>query len=170
MNRGRNYNSEDGLTLIELLLTVSLLGALTALILPNLISTIKSTELNSATNATAAWIDDLRRQAIQNSVPCQAAWEFAQARIVGTCENQGESSNFDINSSSNRNVVISNDGGASIWIFTPRGTTTTPGQVIFRLEGYLEEPGQCINLTAPLGLIRTGERSTTGSCNFTKGL
>ena len=160
--------SHTAFTIFELLITVSLIGISAAVIFPNLLSVRKSNELNSSTKATVGWLEDLRNQAVQKSVPCYATWDFSLGSITGTCD--GETSVFDINSSTRLTVVASSAAGNSgnTWTFTPRGTSTTEGRVSFTLEDHPSDLGRCLKLTSPLGLIRAGKRTSSVTCDYTK--
>ena len=160
---------QSAFTTIELLITVSLMGITAAVFIPNLLSIRKSNELNSSTKAIVGWLEDLRNQAIQQSKPCSATWDLTQGLITGTCDGT-TTSVFDINSSTQLTVVASRTSTNEpiTWTFTPRGTSTTSGQFSFKLEQHPNDPGRCLKLTSPLGLIRAGKRSSSGTCDYTK--
>ena len=65
-------NRESGLTLIELLFVIALMAIVADFLFQT--SVRENYELNSATKVAASWLDDLRREAIQNSVSCNATW------------------------------------------------------------------------------------------------
>ena len=174
---------ESGITLVELLMVVVLMGIATSLTLPNILAVRERHELNSATKVAVGWLDDLRRRAIQESDTCEATWKsitdfegVSSYVIEGKClNNQDNVLNLDINATTTKTIehdghdgIVENDIDIK-WVFTPRGTTTTSGQVIFTFKDKDSVPGRCIKLTSPLALIRAGRQTQTNSsqCDFT---
>ena len=162
---------EAGFTLLELLTVVALMAVGVAFSLPNLASFRQSQELNSATKNAVGWLDDLRRQSIQNSLTCTATWDAdaVGAEAVGQCGAQ-PASTLDVNSTTTKVVEITTANGSETWTFTPRGTATDSREVIFTLKDESTNPGRCIKLVAPLGLIRAGKRSSSNNgfiCDYT---
>ena len=163
-------NRESGLTLIELLFVITLMAIVARFSIPNILAVRENYELNSATKVAASWLDDLRREAIQNSVSCNATWIESSGIIERRCGNQDydPNLNLDINATTTKTINISiNSGYDNPWIFTPRGTTTTAGQVRFKLQDKPENPGRSLKLTKPLALIRTGRCSNQDLCDYT---
>lgn len=164
----RNHN---GFTLLELLLVVTLIGLFSGIALPNFLSNWEDERLNATTKITVAWLDDLRRKAIQNSVPCRATWDAANSSLSAQCDHETSPSstlNLKAEISNSDNVVVNlRSGDPTIWIFTPRGTSTTDAQASFTLSGSSSDPGRCLRVTAPLGLIRAARKTSAGQCNYT---
>lgn len=160
-------NDQNGLTLVETLTTVTLISIALVVVMPNLASVQRSSELNGLTKLAASWLDNLRREAIQKSVPCEASWNFNESTLISSCEKEDTTDTLDLKESTSKeiSVINANDTGSTVWIFTPRGTSNTAGEVIIKLEN---EPGSCLKLSEPLGLISTGKQSSTGSCDYTK--
>ena len=69
----------------------------------------------------------------QNSVSCNATWIPSSGIIERRCGNEAydPNLNLDINATTTKTINISINSGDNPWIFTPRGTTTTAGQVRF---------------------------------------
>jgi len=164
---------ESGFTLLELLTVVSLMAVGVAFTIPNLASFRQSQELNSATKNAVGWLDDLRRQSIQNSLVCTATWnaDDVGSEVVGKCGAPPTlTSTLDINSTTTKVVKIATTIGEETWTFTPRGTAVESREVIFTLKDVSTNPGRCIKLVAPLGLIRAGKRSSSNNefiCDYT---
>jgi len=167
----------SGFTLVELLMIVVLMGIATSLTLPNILAVRERHELNSATKVAVGWLDDLRRRAIQESDTCEATWKsitdfegVSSYVIEGKClNNQDNVLNLDINATTTKTIDHDGHENDVKWVFTPRGTTTTSGQVIFTFKDKDSVPGRCIKLTSPLALIRAGRQTQTNSsqCDFT---
>lgn len=164
----KNSQEHTGLTLVEILTTVALIGVATAVVMPNLSSFQQNNELNSSTKLVLSWLDDLRKEAIQKSVPCQADWNFDEGTLIGSCVDEPETKTLDINYSTSKTVAITKDYGSNTWKFTPRGTSNTSGQVFFRLGDSINLPARCIKLTSPLGLLQAGKYTSADTCDYTK--
>ena len=164
----RNHN---GFTLLELMLVVALIGLLSGIALPIFLSNWEDERLNATTKITVAWLDDLRRKAIQNSVPCRATWDATNSSLSAQCDHEtGPSGSLNLKAeiSNSENLAVTlRSSDPTIWIFTPRGTSTTDAQVSFTLSRSSSDPGRCLRVTAPLGLIRTARRTSAGQCDYT---
>ena len=161
-------DNDVGFTLIESLITITIIGLIVVLSLPSLFFYLASNELNSSTKLTVSWLEELRRESMQKSLVCRASWNFAEATIQGSCGDSNDTKLLDINFTTSRDISINNQSGPTTWIFTPQGTSTTAGQVTFTLSELPEEPGRCIKLTAPLGIVGAGKLSSSGICDLTK--
>ena len=138
--------NDNGFTLLELILVVALIGLLSGIALPNFLSNWDDERLNATTKITVAWLDDLRRKAIQNSVPCRATWDVANSSLSAQCDHEtGPSSNLylksEISNSENLSVNL-RTSDPTTWIFTPRGTSTTDAEATFTLTGSSSDPGR----------------------------
>ena len=167
--RSTNRNP-NGFTVLELVVVVTLIGLISGIALPNFFSNWEDERLNATTKITVAWLDDLRRKAIQNSVPCRATWDTTNSSISAQCDHEtGPSGTLnlktEINNSENLAVSLRTDD-PTVWIFTPRGTSTTDAEATITLTGS-REPGRCLRVTAPLGLIRAAKRRPTGGGHYT---
>ncbi len=162
--------TKQGFTMVELLVIVGIIGLGTGVVMTTFKSLRERENLNNASKATVAWLDDLRRKAIQKSVPCRATWNIKDGSISGQCVNETKPSstlNIDpISTKKGQRISINLGESPTTWIFTPRGTSTTAAEAIFTLPNS-DEAGRCLKLTAPLGLIRSAKRKSTGSCDYT---
>ena len=161
----------NGFTLIELMVVVALIGLISGIALPSFLSNWEDERLNATTKITVAWLDDLRRRAIQNSVPCRATWDVANSSLSAQCDHETDpSGNLYLKSeisNSEKLAVSLRSSDPTIWIFTPRGTSTTDAEATFTLMGSSSDPGRCLRVTAPLGLIRAAKKRLSGEGNYT---
>ena len=161
----------QGFTLVELILVVSIIGLFSGIALPNFLSNWEDERLNATTKTVVAWLDDLRRKAIQNSVPCRATWDLANTTLSAQCDHETSTSstlNLRAEISNSENLAVNlRAGDPTVWIFTPRGTSTTDAQATLTLTGSNSDPGRCLRLSAPLGLIRAAKRTSAGQCDYT---
>lgn len=166
MNRAQR--SEQGFSLPELMLIVAIAGILAGLAIPNFTRNWQDERLNSASKQTIAWLDDLRRKAIQQSSPCSVEINSNPPLLTGSCQNAPDQI-----STLNLGAEIANmdqltftlaSNSPSTWIFTPRGTTTTDAELRMTLVGT--DLGRCIRLLEPLGLLRSG-KLRSGTCVYT---
>ena len=162
---------EQGFSLLELIIVVMLIGLISGIALPSLLSRWDDERLNAASKISVAWLDDLRRKAIQHSTVCRATWDDMETKLRGQCDNNPSSImvlnlKSEINNSEKLRLSPEPDSPTT-WIFTPRGTSTTSGQVKFSVLGDPHDQGRCLRLSAPLGLIRAARQTPTGECDFT---
>lgn len=164
----REQRLDSGFTLLELMAIVAIAGILAGLAIPNFTRNWQDERLNSAGKQTIAWLDDLRRKAIQQSSPCSAEISTNPASLTGSCQNAPDQI-----STLNLSAEITNidqltlslvNNSPSVWIFTPRGTTTTDAELRMSLAG--SDLGRCIRLLEPLGLLRSG-KLRSGTCTYT---
>ena len=164
--------NSQGFTVLEGILVASIIGIAAAIVMPNFFTIREREHLNNSSKAVVAWLDDLRRKAIQQSVPCRATWDTSSGILNGQCDNEASiSSRININddiANGIDQISVSIIEGPLIWVFTPRGTSTTQAEVSFTLPNN-DNYGRCIKLTAPLGLIRAAKRTSQGECDYTTG-
>ena len=116
---------------MELLVIVALVGILAGLAIPNFLRNWQDERLNSANKQAIAWLDDLRRKAIQQSSPCRVVISTSPPQMIGSCDSDSVST-----STLNLTAEIPNldqltfelvGNSPSTWVFTPRGTTLSDG-------------------------------------------
>ena len=143
----------------ELMVVIVIVGILSGLAIPNFQQRWEDERLNSAAKLTTSWLEDLRRKAIQNSTVCRAVIDSAAATFTGTCDHQPtQSSILDLQQEITNTSGLSfslQSGSPSTWVFTPRGTTTTDGDLRINLVG--SRHSRCLRLLEPLGSLRSGK-------------
>ena len=181
-----------GFTRVELMVTVSIVGILAGLSIVAFGRNWRAERLKAATRETTAWLDEVRRVAIQKAKPCRISINRADL-ILSLNPNTDDPNEFcpgtlyhalDIRNTvqnSSEIVICSTDlvnsdpaqttlacsgsqSGSSSLIFTPRGTTTTGVLIKFHMPDAGAD--RCIAVMAPLGQIRSGKTTATG-CDFT---
>ena len=160
---------DNGFSLLELLLAVSILGIISGITLPSFLRQWEDTRLNAANKALSSWLDDQRRKAIQNSSPCDISINTSQASATAQCDFEGATGSSLVLPSTidqGEGLTLSINQGDSSWSFSPRGTTTTTTELRIGLDGS-QDLGRCLSLSAPLGLIRTARLTTGGICDYT---
>lgn len=188
----RADRGKAGYTLVELMVTVSLVGILAGLSIVSFGRNWRAERLKAAADETTAWLDEARRLAIQKAKPCRININradlilslkpnadnpeefcsdslYSPLEIRNTVQNSGAivmcSSELENGDPAQTSLSCSgSQSGSSSLIFTPRGTATTGILIKF----HMPEAGadRCIAVMAPLGQIRSGKTTATG-CDFT---
>jgi len=182
--------ADQGFTLIELMLVVTLLGITTVLSLGSYYRFMNDARLNSGGKALAGWLDQTRRMAIQNSKTCTVQINPATGTLqlvsdasLGHCDFQTPPRSFLLNLQeqvgSGESVQLcarlidpsqtfspcsSATGASAITLrYTPRGTT--PDNALIELRSVNQNRNRCIAVLSPLGLIRLG-RVLNSRCDW----
>ena len=160
-------SKEQGFSLVELALVTVLIGLVGGISLPLLTRNLENEQLNAATKVAAAWLDDIRRQAIQNSTPCRVLVDSANTSLNGSCDDLANSSSslqLSDEIQSKQPITLSHtDTGTTEIVFTPRGTATSGVDLELSFAG--SPLGRCLRVMAPLGLVRLGQRINS-ACRF----
>lgn len=158
---------DQGFSLVELIVVTAIIGIISGVSLPLLTRNLENEQLNAATKVAAAWLDDIRRQAIQNSTACRVVVDSANTSLNGSCDDlENSSSNLNLSDeieSKQPITLIRTDTGTTEIVFTPRGTATSGADLELSLAG--SSLGRCLRVMAPLGLVRLGQRIDS-ACHF----
>lgn len=177
---------------MELLVTVSILGILAGFSAVAFSRNWRDERLKAASRETSAWLDEVRRLAIQKATPCRIeinptnvslslnpsstmATEFCSEQLIAPLTLRSKVSNVqelslcsgDIQTADPANAELNcdaNQSGTSSLIFTPRGTATSG--LLLKLGLPEASSDRCIAVLAPLGQIRSG-KATAAGCDFT---
>ena len=176
MHKDERLFRYDGFTFIELLVTVSIVGILSGLALVNFSRTWMDQRLLSTTRDLENWLNDQRRDAINNSLTCTIQFDPQNKQITSSSGNI-----FDLRESFGHNhekltmkSIPNNDpsnepGGVH---FSFRGLSqnhqlTSDGTLELRLklDGLAQE--RCIRIISPIGMIRDGSATDSNSaCRY----
>jgi prepilin-type N-terminal cleavage/methylation domain-containing protein len=167
----------SGFSLVELLVVVAIVGILAGIMGPSLMRNLRDQRLKASSESIAAWLDQLRRRAIQESRRCSITVQGASGELQASSDNScGTFPSFSVNEVSqgvllcaasqgvSANAPACTSGGGSATIrFSPRGTS--PDDVLLQLAIPGHSPNRCVQLVAPLGLLRVG-RIANNRCDW----
>jgi prepilin-type N-terminal cleavage/methylation domain-containing protein len=181
-----------GFTLVELMATVAILGILAGISFVAYTRNWRDERVKAASRETAAWLDEVRRVAIQRATPCRIRVdrglrqvsldpnpennaEFCAENLYGALnlpakiQNSSElvlcSTDIAQNDPVNTPLVCNGtQSGSNTLVFTPRGTATSG----LLMKFHMPQAGtdRCVAVMAPLGQIRSG-KATSNGCDFT---
>jgi len=86
MNKSRTVESNSGFTLLELLITVSILAILSSIAMVNLSSSWTSKRLLASTRELENWLSEQRRFAITNNLTCRVIIDDSNKRLISTVD------------------------------------------------------------------------------------
>ena len=179
-----------GFSLVELIITMVLIGILAGVGGPLFLRSLQQERLKVATRVVASWLEDVRLRAIQQSQTCAIEIINSNAIFQPNPDKDEEGKDIscvniiplDISSTvdnANKIVVCSHDSNAELSettcpneaneeiitdiVFTSRGTASQGGLIKIHFSNAI--PNRCIAVTQPLGMVRQGIENSTG-CNF----
>lgn len=183
ISTSKKYQEPSGFTLIELMITVVILGILSGIAIPSFQRNWQQERLKAATREAATWLEDVRLRAVQQSQTC----------VIQVVDN---SATLQPDPSSNScidvaplNLRESVDNGQQLvlcsqaaltpstasctsshsqttpteLVITPRGTISLGG--LIKLHFSESIPNRCIAVTQPLGMVRQGIERASG-CDY----
>ncbi len=175
---------DGGFSLVELTIVVAVVGILSGLSIVTFSQQLKKEQLKADSREAISWIRAIQSKAIQQNKICEITFSkelntasqteesesdvTAVDRCTGispyTMESAIQSLTPDPYSSSTCLLPTSID--ALRITFTARGTLPCGGEI--RLTSKDSATTRCINLIAPLGVIREGLlKQGSGSCDYT---
>lgn len=188
----RRFVPSQAYTLVELMVTVAIVGILAGVSIVTFGRNWRDERVKAATLETSAWLEEVRKIAIQKATPCRVTITPADAQLA-LDPNPDDPAQYC--ASSNRAALnlretvqntselllcaadlagadpasytlpcTSSQSGSQSLIFTPRGTVTNG----LLLKVHMEEANtdRCIAVMDPMGQIRSGRATATG-CDFT---
>jgi len=161
----------SGFTLVELMVVVAIAGLLAGLAIPTFSRNWEGERLNGASKELIAWLDDVRRRALQQSETCRIQVDATNASLKPASTNTcGSFAGLELRSVgpglNQLQLLPESSSTPTTLVFTPRGTTTTAASYRLTLTNSSSGQARCIRLIAPLGLIRSG-LLRADECDFT---
>ncbi len=158
MNALRNHQ-EQGFTLLELMIVVTIVGILGAIATPSFLAMNNTAKVNDALNTVQGALQEAQRQAMRNGKQCQLTINTTTNKITGTngCLLTGDRT-------LPTGVTMYSSGGNTINYGFRGNTDTTTTIKIYLADNSGKQ--KCLVLSSPLGVIRTGKynASATDSC------
>lgn len=150
----------DGLTLIELLATATIIGIISSLSAPNILGYFNHNRVIGSISQLNGAIKETQRQAIRSGIQCRVFIDPSTNRINANPPNcLLEERTIDNNISIRTNL----SGSPPSIIFSSKGSTTKSGTIVVSTE--MTDTQRCFVISLGLGITRTGNYtgSKTGS-------
>ena len=176
---------KSGYSLIELLVVISILGTISGPVFSSYISRARYQILQSASIATAEWLENARKRAMQNNSQCVISSSISNAKLsedsTSSCGSISDLNLSEISQGSSRvNICYRNIDplgsglgcnsqtvNSSLTLtFSPRGTNLVDAVYEFYQQGQSAQT--CAVVIKPLGIIRHGKISN-GYCDTSNG-
>ena len=195
MNNHQKHSEARAFTLIELLITVSILGILSSIAMVNLSSTWTRSRLLSTTRDLENWLNDQRRYAMNNNLTCRVSIDHNKKQLLSSIDSSsGSEPCVDVASESNAGVfdiaehfgqgheklsLLStpstdpnhSDGGIrfSFRGFSQNHQLSSEGILELRLKHEDLQQQRCIRIISPIGMMRDGRADDQSSrCHYDK--
>ncbi len=172
-----NLATASGFTMMDMIVTVSVIGILSSVSYSASIVEWRREQANAAAMEFSAWLEPISRTPDVTGQPCTVTLTTGSSRAPGSplatvspasCSTQPTLRLPEINQNTDYSVGAS----ATSWSFTPRGSITTGSgatasssnidiSIRFSMEGNL--PVRCVRLSGTLGLLRFGSNNATGN-------
>ena len=164
----------SGMTIVELVLTASVIGILTGITSANFTNRYNDDRIRVGTKVLASWINDQRRKSIQSSSTCSLRFDEATSRIQFgdnlECLSAQDTFSFKNNIHDGGDLRIKLINSTKEVFVSPRGTINKPleDDIFFTvgISGSNARPG-CIKIIEPLGLVRIARQNSNSQCDFT---
>lgn len=175
----------SGFTLIELMLTASLIGLVLSIGVYTVGREWRRERVNTVAIEYADWLEAIRAASIRQpgSTPCVITFtattgalaenaELARVAPASCAPTSPDSANNasaraflirSLRSSSDTYTVALNPPSLTTLTFSPRGTVSATADTDMRIQLTGTTDMRCVRLTATIGLIRIGSGSTTAS-------
>lgn len=173
----------SGFTLIELMITVVILGILSGIAIPSFQRNWQQERLKAATREAATWLEDVRLRAVQQSQTCviqvvdnsatlqpdpssNSCIEVGPLNLRESVDNAQKlvlCSQAALSPSTASCTSSNSQTTPTELVITPRGTISRGGLVKLHFSESI--PNRCIAVTQPLGMVRQGIERTSG-CDY----
>ena len=145
----------SGFTLLEMLITVIVIGVLSAIIAPNLIGLYNQNQVRDALSQVESSLKEAQRQAIKNSKTCTVTFNRIDKTITGT-PNGCLLSTRTLNNSVTLTTNEASPPDIFDLAFSYKGNYGGLGKTII-VSGNNSSEKKCLAITSGIGIMRTGE-------------
>jgi len=183
ISTSKKYQEPSGFTLIELMITVVILGILSGIAIPSFQRNWQQERLKAASREAATWLEDVRLRAVQQSQTCVIQVLDNSATLQpdpssNSCidltplnlrESVDNAQQLVLCSQAALTPSTANCTSSHIQttptelVITPRGTISRGG--LIKLHFSESIPNRCIAVTQPLGMVRQGIERSSG-CDY----
>lgn len=148
----RKQNTDTGFTLMEILITVIVVGVIGAIAAPNLLGLLNRYRVDSALDEVEGAIKEAQRQAMRDGQSCTITIDTTDNdnAIAGGCLLRTRSLDDLIRFNSNAAIVT--------FTFSGKGNTNDSAVLVVSMSSGTERQ-KCLVMSPGLGLIRTGDYS-----------
>lgn len=152
-------NNSQGFTLLETMITIIVIGILSAIAAPSFLAMLNKNRVNSALSELQGTLQQAQREAMRKSKACTVTLDPTKKTISSDCSTIGSSV---LNSSI---ILATNE---TSFKFSYRGTITLNDAGTIVLSSN-DNPNykKCLVISSPLGIIRTGNYSDSTTSSIT---
>ena len=167
--------TQDGFTVVELMIVLVIVAILSAVAIPNLRSAMRREQLTATSLGIINWLERVRNQAVQDMEPCELSIstdDASGASFAITSDSPGCDELKPLNIAEQNNTpsdisLVLLGSSKSTFSFSPRGSVNSDQEIELTMEG--SPTTRCIKVLTPVGLIRTGIKRGK-ACSYDKEL
>ena len=161
------HRQQAGFSLPELMIASSVLLGLATVSAGSYGRYLKHETLRSATIEAQNWVENVSRIAEQHNTSCVIE-AFSSGLMQEAASNPAECvipESIQLGASLSGEL---NDDNKILIAFTPKGTSAEGQELQLSVDGL--DTRRCILVSRPLGLIRNGIKTASGSCDYTESI
>ncbi|PSB04042.1 pilus assembly FimT family protein [Merismopedia glauca] len=150
-------DNDRGFTLLEMIVVVLLIGIISAIATPSILSSLERNKLDTALNYLRGSLEESQREAMRKSRSCPVTINPTNRTITGDCLITGSRTlDSGITILPNSNTTIT---------FSFKGNTTNNATIVLYMSGNANsQEKRCLAISEGVGILRTGIYS--GSTSF----
>jgi len=152
----------NGFTLAEMMTVLLIIGILSAIAAPNLLSWYRQQQLYLAVTNIKGGLQQAQREAIRRSIDCTITVDATRNKLIdggnGCLMSERTVPEF-------IDLTLTNNRSSHDIEFNFRGNINPSSQTTFRFSNEAVKNTECLVISAPLGMIRTGRINANNRCH-----
>lgn len=155
-----NQQNQRGFTLIEIIVTLVIVGVLAAVAVPSFESLYNRNKINKALTEVEGALKEAQREAVKRGKKCEVTLDNVNHKVTGPCSLErvlAEDKDGDgVIEPPHEGVFMSFNGTLATTTFSFQGTTTDNGTIVLYQFPSANSYKRCLVISNGPGIMRTG--------------